>query len=59
MKHFISKIDFMKVFTTYLVARLILAAVLASPRFVGSVVVTYAFLVLAIKIRERIGKQSI
>jgi hypothetical protein len=59
MKSLISKFDFTKVFATCLAARLILAAVLASPRLVGAVVAIYVTLMLAMWIKKHISKRPV
>ena len=48
------KVDFTKIFATCLVARLILAGILTSPRLVGAVAVIYVALMLATWINNRI-----
>jgi len=54
MKAIFANIDFTKIFATCLVARLILAGALTSPRLFGAVVVIYAVLMLATWINKRI-----
>ena len=55
MKSLIANIDFTKVFATCLVARLILAGALTSPRLFGAVVVICVVLVPAMWINQRIN----
>jgi len=55
MEAIFSKIDFTKIFATCLVARLILAGILTSPRLVGAVVVICVVMMLATWINQRIS----